>query len=115
MSRTVDDLKRKVKEIVELRGAATKTKDGLPGKDWVSAFKGRHPDLSLRKPQALGKERALVDPDLLEKWFSGMKKHLDSQDPSLLLSADIKFNADETGLPKVGKCWPLQGVKIFTP
>ena len=66
------------------------------------------------RPRALGKERALADPDLLEKWFSGMKMYLNSQDPSLLLSADRIFNADETGFalaPKSRKVLAPTGCK----
>ncbi|GFS17859.1 tigger transposable element-derived protein 6-like protein, partial [Elysia marginata] len=58
LPRTVENLKAKVKEVLDLRGASTKSGDGLPGKDWLLSFRERHPELSLRTPQALGKERA---------------------------------------------------------
>ncbi|GFR90271.1 tigger transposable element-derived protein 6-like protein [Elysia marginata] len=97
LPRTVENLKAKVKEILDLRGASTKSGDGLPGKDWVLSFRKRHPELSLRTPQALGKERALVCYEDVERWFSDMKTYLDGEDPDLLSSADRLFNADETG------------------
>ncbi|GFR62014.1 tigger transposable element-derived protein 6-like protein [Elysia marginata] len=97
LGRTVDDLKLKVKEVLELRGDEGRRGDGLPGKDWVLSFRKRHPELSIRTPQALGKERALITAEDVERWFAGAKAYLDSQDPDLLKSADRLYNADETG------------------
>ncbi|GFS19242.1 tigger transposable element-derived protein 6-like protein [Elysia marginata] len=97
MGRTHDDVRDKVKEILALRGASVRREHGRPGKDWVTSFKKRHPGLSLRAPQALGKERALVQEEHVRQWFGAMKDYLDGKDPSLLKSPNRIFNADETG------------------
>ncbi|GFR82144.1 tigger transposable element-derived protein 6-like protein [Elysia marginata] len=60
LPRSIEDLRKKVKEVVELRGGSTKTKDGLPGKDWILAFRRRYPALSLTTPKAQGKEWAVA-------------------------------------------------------
>ena len=97
LGRTVEDLKDKVKEILELRGDEGRRSDGRPGKDWVRSFRKRHPELTIRTPQNLGKERALVTEEDVEAWFTTAKAYLDRQDPDLLKSADRIYNTDETG------------------
>ena len=91
------DLKDKVKEILELRGHEGRRSDGRPGKDWVQSLRERHPELTIRTPQNLGKERALVTDKDVEAWFTNAKAYLNSQDPDLLKSTDRIYNADETG------------------
>ena len=97
LGRTVEDLKDKVKEILELRGDEGRRSDGRPGKDWVRSFRERHPELTIRTPQNLGKEWALVTKEDVEAWFTTAKAYLDRQDPDLLKCADRIYNADETG------------------
>lgn len=50
-------LQAKVHELTQTRH--TPFKDGIPGRGWVRCFLLRHPQLSLRKPQALEKNRAI--------------------------------------------------------
>ncbi|GFR74473.1 tigger transposable element-derived protein 6-like protein [Elysia marginata] len=76
LGRTVDDLKMKVKEVLELRGDEGRRGDGLPGKDWVLSFRKHHPELSIRTPQALGKERALINAEDVERWFAGARTRI---------------------------------------
>ena len=40
------------------KGTKYPSKDGLPGKHWWSGFQKRWPELSYRKPEHLGKNRA---------------------------------------------------------
>ncbi|GFR64709.1 tigger transposable element-derived protein 6-like protein [Elysia marginata] len=99
LPRSIDDLRKKAKEVLKLRGASTKTKDGLPGKDWVLSFRRRFPELSMRTPQVLGEERALVSHDAVKNWFSQLKQYLDNQDESLLVSADRILMQTRRGSP----------------
>ena len=46
---------------------------------------------------SLGKERAIVTPAIISKWFREMKAHLDGQDLTLLSDPKRLYNSDETG------------------
>ncbi|GFS27281.1 tigger transposable element-derived protein 6-like protein [Elysia marginata] len=94
---TYDNIKDKVRDILALRGASTRTKDGRPCRDWIQCFMKRHPEVSGRTTQPLGKERARVSSAEVQQWFTDMKKYLDGKDPSLLNSPDRIYNAVETG------------------
>ena len=48
-----------VKKIIDEDGLANPIKNNTPGKEWVSFLK-LHREISLRVPEALGKERACV-------------------------------------------------------
>ncbi|XP_012937487.1 uncharacterized protein LOC106011650 [Aplysia californica] len=97
MRRTHDDIRQKVKEILDLRGASVRREDGRPGRDWVTSFKKRHPGLDLRSPQTLCKEQAFIGEQDVRDWFFALKEYLDSRDPALLKSPNRIFNADKTG------------------
>ena len=89
-------------------------KNNRPGKDWIQAFFRRHAQLSERRPQALWKELAVVTRESLEAWFNEMKAYIDLQNPSLLMSPDRIFNADESGFsvcPKTKKVISETGAK----
>ena len=62
-----------------------------------TVFFKRHPQLALRMPMSLGKERAIVTPGIIPKWFREMKAHVDSQDRTLLSDPKRLYNSDETG------------------
>ncbi|CAC5367642.1 unnamed protein product [Mytilus coruscus] len=58
-----------VKTILDHDGRKTPFKDFLPGKDWLYAFMKRHPEISTRTPQKLGKERAVISWQKIKWWF----------------------------------------------
>ncbi|KAH3844882.1 hypothetical protein DPMN_087148 [Dreissena polymorpha] len=61
--RTKYELIRTVGKFVKEYGHKTPFKDGVPGKDWYYAFMERHPEIKLRSPRQLGKERAVITPE----------------------------------------------------
>ena len=46
---------------------------------------------------SLERERALVTPGNILKWFVGLEKHLKKVDPTILTDPSRIFNADEGG------------------
>ena len=63
-------------------------KDNRPGKAWIAAFFKRHPELSERMSQAVGKERAVVTRESLESRFEEMNLNIDAVDQTILTSPD---------------------------
>lgn len=65
-------------------------------------FRRRHPEIRERKPQALGRERAVISLDMVMGWFDNLKQHLESEVPGwedLIKDPRRVFNADESGFP----------------
>ena len=80
----------------------TTFRNGIPGKDWISGFLKRHPDLTIRSPTALSTVRArMLNPTVTEKYFLELS--------NTLLSLGIKdipvriWNIDETSVPLLHK------------
>ena len=48
-----EDLMRTAYTIMERSGRPNPFRNGMAGKGWLEAFRKRHPELSLRTPQAL--------------------------------------------------------------
>jgi len=63
-----------VKFVLDHDGRVTPFKDNRPGKYWFSAFMGRNPDMTFRKPMSLGHESAAVTLDKIEAWFKGRSR-----------------------------------------
>ncbi|XP_012944713.1 uncharacterized protein LOC101864422 isoform X1 [Aplysia californica] len=115
---TTDDIRVMAKAIMELSGGTTKDPSNLPSPAWVYRFLERHSELSLRTPMSLAKERALVTPPNVERWFHDLKTHVDALDPTLLCDPTRIFNADESGFsfdPKSRKVIAFKGAKtVYT-
>jgi len=91
-------------------------KDDKPGKDWYYAFMKRHPEISLRSPRQLGKERAVIRAENVEKWFREFEQYVETStgDLDILKDPSRMYNADESGFslcPKTGSVLGLRGVK----
>ncbi|XP_059157580.1 uncharacterized protein LOC131941962 [Physella acuta] len=119
--KTHEDVKATAKAIMALRNAASKSKSEVPSTRWLYGFLKRHPQLSMRTPMSLGKERAIITPAAVEKWFSRFKTCVDGIDPTILESPERIFNADETGFSfdmknrKVKACKGSKHVYRVTP
>jgi len=59
---TRKDLMATVKVILDKQKRNTPFKDNIPGKDWIYGLLKRHPELSERRSQALGKNAQLFFP-----------------------------------------------------
>ncbi|XP_076089920.1 uncharacterized protein LOC143061944 [Mytilus galloprovincialis] len=106
-----------VKTILDHDGRKTPFKDNLPGKDWLYAFMKRHPEISTRTPQKLGKERAVISWQKIKWWFEDFAKYLTEnyeEGIHILKDASRIYNADESGFPqdpKSGKILAAKGSK----
>ena len=78
-------------------------KDGVPGDDWWYAFLSRHPNLSVRKPQALQLSRAkAANNETIDYWFLNiLQPMLDKT--GLKAYPNRIFNADETSFSLCGR------------
>lgn len=85
-----------------------------PGRKWIQGFMNRHPDLTLRKSQALSIARALsCTPQVLDKWFDEFQAFLEEH--NLLNKPSAIYNCDESGFPlmsRTGKVLAPAGIKV---
>ena len=88
--------------IVETTGRPHPFKNGSAGRDWYEGFLKRHPQLTLRKPEALSYARAKnANAKAIEDFFAKLAAVCARLN---ILSKPMQiFNADEIGLSKVHK------------
>ncbi|XP_071947381.1 uncharacterized protein [Antedon mediterranea] len=67
--RTMMEMKRVVKKFLDANGRPNPFVDNLPGRRWMRNFLRRHPELSMRLPETLGRERADVTVNKIQRWF----------------------------------------------
>ncbi|XP_030854234.1 uncharacterized protein LOC115929451 [Strongylocentrotus purpuratus] len=96
--RTKPQILQMAQRIIRDDGRPNPFKDDKPGKNWFSRFMTRNPTLSLRTPQALGQERAVLTPQKIDKWFEGLHQYMVEKNAVSILSCpDRIWNADESG------------------
>ncbi|KAK3108154.1 hypothetical protein FSP39_002119 [Pinctada imbricata] len=82
-------------------------KNGAPTKDWWQSLKKRHPELAVRKAEALGSSRAsMMNPVIVEGHFDALEKELSSM--NLTDKPELIWNCDETG-----KCFEHSPGKVI--
>lgn len=90
-------------------------KGGNPGKLWMAAFLKRHPIISKRTPEALGRASASVTPESLKRFFDRVYNQLKDDDKLYLLNRpDLWWNCDESGFelnPMPKKVYARKGAK----
>lgn len=81
------------------------------GRDWLSGFLRRHPELAVRHPEPTSMNRAVgFNKPSVEKFFNILKSEVQKNS----VTADRLWNADETGLTVVhrpGKIMAKSGIK----
>ena len=99
---TIEDVKMVAYRIVVGSGRSHPFKEGSAGRDWYEGFLRRHPQLSLRKPEALSYTRAKsVNAKIVENFYAKLAAVCARLN---VLSKPMQiFNADETGISKVHK------------
>ncbi|KAJ8036481.1 hypothetical protein HOLleu_20471 [Holothuria leucospilota] len=106
---TKRELKSTVKKILDEDQRTTMFKDNLPGCDWFERFLARHPKISERCGEALGKERAVLNTEKIDTWYHEfyeyMTKDSDLEGKGLEIFGDPRriFNCNESGFPLSGK------------
>ena len=99
---TIEDIKVVAYRIAAGSGRSHLFKEGSAGRDWYEGFLRRHPQLSLRKPEALSYARAKNDnAQVVEDFYAKLAAVCARLN---ILSKPMQiFNADETGISKVHK------------
>lgn len=86
--------------IAEKMGVAERfnTEAKIAGKDWLSGFLQRHPDLSIRKPEATSINRILgFNKNEVTRFFDNLETLMQKYN----FGADMVYNMDETGITTV--------------
>ncbi|KAH3782053.1 hypothetical protein DPMN_159964 [Dreissena polymorpha] len=95
-------LQVKIGRIVRKLGIKSPFRNDVPGMDWIAGFLKRHPDVSLRTPQALSTCRArMLNVTLTNSYFTDLARLLESlslQDKPVRI-----WNIDETSVPLLHK------------
>ncbi|KAJ8043640.1 hypothetical protein HOLleu_10826 [Holothuria leucospilota] len=65
-----------VKKILDQDGRKTQFGNNLPGRDWWQRFLKRHPQLTERQGEALGKERAQLWHEKVEAWYDEFETYM---------------------------------------
>ena len=97
-----EDLMRAAFTIAERSGRPHPFHDGMAGRGWLEAFRHRHPEISLRTPQALSYSRAsTASKDLIDDFFAKLGSLYGRLN---LISKPMQvYNVDETGISVVHK------------
>ena len=92
----------KVGRIARRLKLKTPFRNGVPGKDWVSGFLKRHPDLAIRSPTALSTVRArMLNETVTSKYFKTLSDLV--SDLNLEDKPHCIWNMDETSVPLIHK------------
>ena len=97
---TTIELRRLVKNYLNLCGVRSQFKDNLPGRDWAKNFIKRH-SLTERVPTKIRPKRAELTKEDIENFFANLTGSLDGVEPGNI------YNYDETNFtddPKAGLC-----------
>lgn len=74
------------------------------GRVWMRGFMVRHPELSVRKPQAISIQKAIgFNADKVEQFYDLLEKTVFTKDDKRKNPAQNIYNIDETGLTVVQK------------
>lgn len=98
---TAKDLRGLAFQLAEKNGIQHRfnKSSGLAGKDWLSGFRARDKELSLRTPEATSKARAQsFNKPVVSSFFALLKSVLEEGK----FSASRIYNVDETGVTTVG-------------
>ncbi|KAK3748521.1 hypothetical protein RRG08_008682 [Elysia crispata] len=95
--KTEDELLVVVKNYLDQKGRETQWENNKPSTKWFRLFRKRHPEIVFRKPQLLGKQRALITRRDILDWFDQMTNVVKEIDPTIFLEPERIYNCDESG------------------
>lgn len=109
------DLLDTVTKLAKELGIDHRFPGGKPGIRWYLSFLKRHPNISIREPEAINKAREAIKESSIRKWFSNFHTFLAERNALDILDDPSRIlNADETGVslsPKTGKVLAPKGYK----
>ncbi|KAI4455576.1 helix-turn-helix psq domain [Holotrichia oblita] len=90
-----DDIQSSLKTFLDANPRKTPFKENQPGRHWYEAFFKRHPNLTLRTPEAVTKASSCVSERDIKNWFSNIENYLKEKhyfdilrDPTRVLNGD---------------------------
>ncbi|GFO31344.1 tigger transposable element-derived protein 6-like protein [Plakobranchus ocellatus] len=86
-----------VKNYLDQKERKTMWESNKPSVKWFRLFRKRHPEIVFRKPQLLGKQRALITRKDILDWFDGFTSKIKLIDPTIFLEPERIYNCDESG------------------
>ena len=97
---TIENVRTVAYRLAEASGRSHPFQNRIAGRDWYEAFTKRHPQLSLRKPEALSYARAKnASVEVVDDFFAKLAAVYSRLG---LLNRPMQiYNADETGISKV--------------
>ncbi|GFO19616.1 LOW QUALITY PROTEIN: tigger transposable element-derived protein 6-like protein [Plakobranchus ocellatus] len=95
--KTKNELLMVVKNYLDHKGRKTLWEQNMPSDKWFRLFRKRHTEIVFRKPQLLGKQRALVSKKDILDWFFNFSQVVKDIDASILLEPERICNCDESG------------------
>ena len=95
--KTKEELLLVVKNYLDQKQRETIWENNKPSSKWFRLFRKRHPEIVFRKPQLLGKQRALVTKKDILDWFADMTATIKSIDATIFLEPERIYNCDESG------------------
>jgi hypothetical protein len=102
-----------VQKIVISEKRETPFKEGRPDDKWYSSFRKRHPNLTLREPEALTKSRAIITEEYIRKWFRELNDFIAEHNLQEVVKDPRRvLNGDETSFFYVPKNWQSIGPKM---
>ncbi|XP_065094542.1 uncharacterized protein LOC135715060 [Ochlerotatus camptorhynchus] len=91
-------LQLKIASYIKCNPRSTPFKGNVPGRHWIDAFLRRHPQFSMRTPEAVTVASARVSEDDIRRWFDTIHKYLESHDlVDILKDPSRILNGDESG------------------
>ncbi|KAI4457966.1 helix-turn-helix psq domain [Holotrichia oblita] len=110
-----DDIQSSVKTFLDANPRKTLFKENQPGRHWYEAFFKRHPNLTLRTPEAVTKASSCVSERDIKNWFSNIENYLKEKHYFDILRDPTRvLNGDETCFlfcPKEDKVVAPRGAK----
>ena len=89
-----------------MKNKIIKKNNNLQGREWFANFLTQNPSLTMRTPQKLGTERALITYQEVEELFRKLYEFLAAEVTdcqAVLQNPQRIFNADESGFPLSAK------------
>lgn len=95
---TTTDIKKLAYEFATRNSIPNRFKDRSAGREWLRGFRMRHPEISLRQPEAVSAARAMAfNRPQIQKFFNTLEMTLENEK----IDVHRIYNMDESGLSTV--------------